>query len=589
MPIKGFEQLSQELPENERKGMLKDLKDIVGDISVDSDLEDSSSDKLDIDQEYFKNEIGNKQINKIYKEVPVFEKIRMFFLKILTKRSIENLVQEYVLKKLGREIDSLYPGLIDIKTNKLKEQFYNEIAILATSFEPFIDTINQISKKNAPNFYRFIASKEMEGFEEILKSNTNPENLFPSKSSSKDSENIKAGVARKFNELVDSIEPEEKSATYELVKALFFMDKLVNFPFESLKKLFIFENTGSRLCTFGSARKLLTQLDSIITSMGSEAIQFDKFFNYLYEFNLTDNKENIAPEKTESPEDISAGMARKGVKGISAINTFKKVVPLTKILKYIYKNVNYSSAKISGGEEWFSIYKKMLKDEVEEGIDKYLFDQKKKVALARLREYIPEILIADSDFITLEHRGKTYPLKKCNSLYYLYLLYEKYYSEIIEKFASKFIIDGLFYKDTNKKELAEAFNLINRFPQEYKSFLYRINHIGEDKGEQSTTTQGESAALLKRKNSDYLIKSFSSEGLKIYKTYFAAFTSVRNVFGGILSGTHSVEYDTISNLSVLCEVKSSTSVQILDKFYRQFHDILNTISEYHDITQQQNN
>ena len=94
--------------------------------------------------------------------------------------------------------------------------------------------------------------------------------------------------------------------------------------------------------------------------------------------------------------------------------------------------------------------------------------------------------------------------------------------------------------------------------------------------------------MLKRKNTDYLVKNFSAEGLKLYKTYFAAFISIRNVLGGIISGTHAVEYDTISNLAMICEEKSSMSVQILDKFYRQYHDILNIISEYHDVIQQQN-
>ena len=379
MAVKGFEQLAQELPSDERKDMLNDLKDVIGDISTISNAEeDGGSEKINTAQEYLDIELGNKYIEKIYKEVSVFEKIWMFFLKMVTKKSTESLVQEYVLKKLGRDVESSYPGLVDFKNNKLKEQFYNEIVILATSFEPFIEPINNISKKNISNFYRYIASKEMAGFEEILKKNTNPENLFTTKNISKESENIKIVVTRKFNELVDSIETNERGTVYELVKAFFFIDKLSNFPFESLKKMFLFENTGARFCPFSSAKKLLTQLDSIITSMASEAIQFDRFFNHLYEYILIENSENMAPEKTESPDDFSVGMVKKGVKSILSINMFRKVVPLTKILRYIYKNINYSPAKILGGEEWFSIYKKMLKDEVDEEIDNFYLTIKRK-------------------------------------------------------------------------------------------------------------------------------------------------------------------------------------------------------------------
>jgi len=584
MPLKGFEQLAQELPDDERKGMLKDLKDI--DLPANSDTLDSILDKKNTVQESYDNEVSSKYIEKIYNEVPVFEKIVMFFLKMFTKKSTETLVQEYVLKKLGREIEFGYPGIADVRSNKLKEPFYNEIVMLATTFEQFSETVNYANnKKNIANFYRYIASKEMAGFEEILKKNTNPENLFNAKGNlAKESESIKAGVARKFNEFIDSIEPDEKKVVYDMAKALFFIDKLVNFPFESLKKMFIFEHTGSRLCHFNNAKKLLLQLDSIVTSMTSEAIQFDKFFNYLYEYFLLNNKEFIASEKIDSASDFYVGMVKKGIKSVSAVNAFRKAVPLAKILKYIHKNISYAPAKISGGEEWFSIYKKMLKDESDEEIDVFLFNQKKKGTLSRLKEHITEISTTDSDFFTIEYRGKHLPLKKINSLHYLTVLHEKYYKEIIEPFASKFIIDGLFYKDTNKKELIEAFNLINRFSVEYNNFLNKLNNIDEDPNEQTVPNQ--EAASIKRKNSDSLIKTFTTEGLKLYKTYFNAFIAVKNVLGGILSGTHNVEYDTISNLPAICEEKSNMSIQNLDKFYRQYHDILTIISEYHDLMQQ---
>ncbi len=591
MAVKGFEQLAQELPDEERKELLNELKDIAEDISSRSDInEDNIFDKNDIKIESSDNVINDsKYIDKIYKEVSVFEKIRMFFLKMFTKKSIGSLVQEYMLKKLGKEIESGFPGLADIKNNKLKEQLFNEIVILEGSLPLLSDPINYIGKNNVANFYRYVASREMSGFEELLKKKTNPEDMFITGSNTKESENIKASITRKFNELIDSIEPEEKSVVYESAKAFFFINKLVNFSFEALKKLFVFEPTGSRACSFNSAKRLLNQLDSIIASMSSEVIQFDRFFNYLYDYFLLNNEEYIAVEKaeTETNEDFSARIKRKALNSITAINSFRKAVPLTKILKYIYKNINYSPAKISGGEEWFSLYKKLAKEEIDEKTDKFLFNQKKRGFLSRLKEYIPDISLVDSDYITLEHKGRLHPLKKCNALYYLHIFYERFYIEKIEKVASKFMIDGNFYKEANKKELTEAFNLINTFPKAYNDFIYKITHIDDQSAELSIPNQGDSAAALRRKKTDYLVKMFSSEGYKIYKTYLAAFISVRNVLGGIVSGTHTVEYDTLSNLSVICEEKSSMSLQNIDKLYRQFHDIINIITEYDDITQQQ--
>ncbi|MCL2293507.1 MAG: DUF5312 domain-containing protein [Spirochaetes bacterium] len=588
MPIKGFEQLAQDLPEDERKGMHKKLKDLTGGGGLLDSGAGSSSDKNNIALGYSADEITNlRYIDKIYKEVPIFEKIRMFFLKVFAKKSIETLVQEYALKKIGNEIESGYPGLADIKSNKLKEQFCNEINILTASFEHFVEAINHVNKNNVAKFYRYLASREMTGFEEILKKSTTPENIIASDNSI-ENENIRGAVTRKFNEIVDSIEPEEKSVVYELAKAFFFVDKLVNFPYDAFKKMFVFDPPNSKSCSFTNARKLLAQLDAITASLSSEAIQFDRFFNYLHDYVLLDtsSEDNEFPEKPETTSDSSAKMVKKGVNAISVAGAFRKAVPLTKILRFITKNVNYSPAKISGGEEWLSVYKKILKDEADARVEKYLFNQKKKGVLSRLKDHISEIPGADGDFFILEHKGRHHPLKKCNSLFYLKVFHEKYYIAKMEIVVSKIMIDGVFYKDANKKELIEAFDLINKFSAVYNDFLHKITSFDADPSEQIMPAQEDPIALLRRRKTDYLVKTFTSEGLEIYKTYYAAFISVKNILGGVLSGTHTGEYDTISNLPVLCEEKSIISVPIIEKIYRQSFDLLKIISEYNELIQQ---
>ena len=75
----------------------------------------------------------------------------------------------------------------------------------------------------------------------------------------------------------------------------------------------------------------------------------------------------------------------------------------------------------------------------------------------------------------------------------------------------------------------------------------------------------------------------SVEGYKLYRLFLDAFLSVKNILGGISNGNAAGKYDTLSNLSIICEEKTFMSVQSIDKLYRQLSDILNIYREYDDL------
>jgi hypothetical protein len=80
-----------------------------------------------------------------------------------------------------------------------------------------------------------------------------------------------------------------------------------------------------------------------------------------------------------------------------------------------------------------------------------------------------------------------------------------------------------------------------------------------------------------------MVRVLSKEGYKLYLSYYDAFISIKNILGGIAAGNASGKYDTLSNLSIVCEEKTSMSVNVIDKLYRQMSEILNIFKEYDEL------
>ena len=586
--IKGFEQLSKELPDEERKDLLKDITDDLKIYPEENTGENDDSSiplktERDADADAEGSLSDHRYAEKVYKKIPVFERLLLFFLRVFTGKTLQEVLEIHLLRKLGKEIDSKYPALVDPKSGKLKEGFYNEISILNASLDIFREPVNFINKNRISEFYRFAARKEMAGFEEDLLNKTDPEKLYEL-GENKDIASLKTEILKQFEQTLESIEPEEKREMYEISKSFFYLSQAVNFPFDHLKKMFLIEPNGNRFCIFGNARKQLGQLDSLLASMTVEMLQFDKLCDHLFDFYIANNEVREKAGTTELPDDnYSARVRNKALSALNQVFSFRKTVPLTKILKVMYKNLDYKPEKYSGGEEWFNIYRKMLRDEIEEKGESYIYRLKKKNVLKRLKSHVPEIPAEEKYFFSVKHNDNVYPLTKCSLLYFLNLFYLKFYLPKIEKVVSTIMLDGNFYKETNRKELNESFNLINEFSEKYKSFEERTRFREEAAKERQEFPGEEPPVMGRRKNIDNYAKTMNKEGYKLYRTFFEAFVSVKNILGGITSGTASGKYDTLSNLSVVCEEKTSMSVASIDRLYRQLSDILNIFNDYDEL------
>ena len=106
----------------------------------------------------------------------------------------------------------------------------------------------------------------------------------------------------------------------------------------------------------------------ILFSIIDSSVSFGSVIRYMVEYYY----ENGDVSHTVSRDEYITKMISKLSADFEGINGFIKITPLKSFIRYLYKDLHYEAVPLSGGEEWFSVYKNHLKEK----IDKKTFSKK---------------------------------------------------------------------------------------------------------------------------------------------------------------------------------------------------------------------
>ena len=564
-----FEQLAEDLPDDERIEMLNEIKE---------DLKKHQKTEKKDEEITQEKEEENVFLEKQYSSAGILEKIQLFILKLLTGKSIYILIKEKNIKNIGKEIEHEYPGLIDTKESKIKEQFYNELNILKSSALDLYEIFTLINQKGTARFYQFIAAAEMSDIEDTLKKNTDPDFIFR-RGEITEREKIKNEINRQYHDIVESIDTAEKDKVYTLIRGFYLIQHIVEYRFDLLMKNFGYEPNGNKFCSFGNCRKHLKELYDLIHSIHKTEVSYSKIIKYMVEYY---NINNEAPALSR-PDENNAKMIKKITNDFENIKVFEKNVPLKKVLKYLYKDLNYKASMISGGEEWFTVYKNYLKEQVDRRYDSFLIELKKNDIVKKMRYYIDDLPDENRLNFSFEIRDKVYNFPYAVMFFYLKCFYNTFFIKKVDRIVSRLLLDGIFYKDTNRKELYEAYNNAGRIEEEFAVFLDKINPENEEIKKTMKYNFEETSIKLLRKRTERFIEEINKYLYETYNSYYDSFSTICDVMYGIVNGEVGGKYDTLSNSSELCVERTYMSMTSIQMISANFKEILKMFRDFQEL------
>ena len=564
-----FEQLADNLDDIERKAMLDEIRD---DLKKHQQVDNKEAEKEEKKEKEF------KLLEKEYNNSSLLDKIQLFIMKIITGKSIYLLMKEKMLKSMGKNVEHNFPGFVDIRESRIKEPFCNEINMLKTSMTDITEIYKVIDDAGKAEFYQFIAASEMAEFEKTLEKNTDPNFIMKSGIISEKSQ-IRNEIIRQFHEIIESVDSQEKEKVYEIIRGFFLLRQVVFYNFESFQKKTEYEPNGNKFSSFGNCRKFIREMYEIIYNIHKSSAPFGKLLKYMAEFYY--EKGEISGKV--SKDDFVSKMLSKLKHDFAAIESFSKNVPLITLIKYLYKDLHYEAGEISGGEEWFSVYKNYLKEKIDKKYDLFLSDKKRNDIVIKMRHYIETIPEEKDLNFQIDLRERIYKLEYANLLFFLKELKNTFYLKKIDRIVSRILLDGVFYKDANKKELYEAYNFINNLDNDFRDFLNNIDPESEGVKNIRKYSFEETSKKLQQKKTERFISEIKKGLIEKYTEYYNAFTSVANVLYGIINGNVGGTYDTLSNAADVCEEKTFMSLVSINTVNNNLKEILKMFKDLSDL------
>jgi len=537
-----FDRLVEELTPEERKNLLERIQQLhpVSQEPVVSNMQEEE--EVDFEREF--------------QALGLLEKILLWFRAFFTRRLREEVLEEYLVKKLGRELQRKAPGLLDVKGKLFLPAFAEKVEKLKPHLSVLSSLISPLSGSRRTQFISFLAAFEMETTVERLKTDLDPYYLIaihwyhldppfssdslrsleiPAPEQLSDAE-LRRMLDNRLEDVLSGISQEEKNRMYLDVRFLDRLSGLVYFPLDRILSAFRtvpelpyapcpFKRLAEPMATF---TETVYSLREPIPPVLLEALVLFKMGDFHRELEGAEEKRRISQSLVQAEE------------AFQAIRSFMQQVPLLTLMKVLTGKINYRCLERGGGEDWFNQFKQYWKVKVDDIFRSFLDIRRKDELGKEMSTLLPVPLPIPP--------GKN--VWDC-SIFLLGLVFLRTFFQTV--FLSKFnrplrilLLEGVFYKEENRKEYTEAFGNLLKLEEEVRKT------VPSDTGEDLPTDQ-----------------KVESQILKWTEQFRDSLQSLVRVLDGILFGEAGGRYDTLSNLGSIGGRGNSQLLQSLNEVLKE--------------------
>ncbi|MFP3043394.1 DUF5312 domain-containing protein [Treponema primitia] len=534
-----FNRLVMALPMDDRKNLLEKLNAQSGDsdqfLYNDSGSPDSGAEIMDIKQRF--------------DVLPWYTRLFFWFIGLFGGKTPLQIFQGRQVAQVGRLIEEQSPGIYDYEHDLLLPAFYKAVTDLKDSARFFYDALDMSVNRDKGAFYVFLASLEMEDIHRLLLEGTDPVKVAEKHAGASDQVLRQMGILA-MDEGIAAIGDDRRVVMYYNARTLNCLKELSSFLFDRL--LVSFANHRGRqgkVCSAHLVNNYLRNLNNILYSLKETPPM--TLLESLFIFILQDKSET--PEfNMETEMTILLGQAQKA---LAVIRNFNKTVPLNRILRCAEKDMSILPQTISGGEDWFSMYKEYWKHTVDEQFNDYNRNHRRRELLKDFQDFFKgaelQVLAGvESDFPNpLEYNSIGMPLRGAFCLSFLRTFHSVLFVPELNLVLRPILIDGEFFKKENLTEFNDAYNDLFKIDEILKHFEGDISIKG-DLGKRYIAAKMDMSSLsVKRHKVQLLEDEASDEAKKIIDRIGDALELMVKVLEGILTKAPDGKFDTLTNLA----------------------------------------
>ncbi|MDR2900083.1 MAG: DUF5312 domain-containing protein [Treponema sp.] len=493
-------------------------------------------------------------LSVVYDQMPWYTRLWYFLLSLLKSSSPEKVYEDQLVTNIGEAINKQTADIFDYRETMLSPNFYQLLLELKDASRFFYNALDMSVNRDKGAFFAFLASLEMSDIHQRLVSETDPYALiqkFPQALNSELSEK----ASKNIDEILSSISETERSVMYYNARSLHCLKELSSFLFDRLLMAFNFEpSIEGHVCSSKLVKDQLINLNNILFSFaGTPSISL---LESLFVFVLQEEMGN-----TEF--DVEAETKHLLIQAESALTTirqFNSAVPLTKIIRCTTREINWGPRTISGGEDWFVVYRDYWKKYADEQFASFTKNRRRESLTQSFKTFLNGVSLSEGPNVFSESNPEGIPVNGTIGLSFLSAFYTEVFLPVINKILRIILLDGEFFKRENRTIFTETYNDLMKIDDVIKRFKEKISVDG-DYGKRFYLAKGEMSSLpIKRKKIQLVTQDANEEIQKIIGDTQKSFKTMIDVLQGIIKREPGSRYDSLSNLSSLPHLKDRSFI-----------------------------
>lgn len=410
-----------------------------------------------------------------------WERFRLFLSTFFFREDPDRSLEMMLLRKTKLEVMHKAPGYVDFSSRKFLSRFGKQLEELYIALEVFRRPLSDALGEHRQEFYALLGAEECPQLHSELARNADP-NAILELHPNTDNAGLRAVIERGCDDILREIGNNSRQTIRLLTRTLVHLERLVSFNFEKCLAFYSKDAT----CSFDLLSKPLQKLDDILYSFTmrppTRLLQFLFIFSY--------HAQHLPPAEMDVRLVEDLRHASDAMNLVAEFNRF----PLTKTLKVILEDYFYNPNALTGGEDWFNLYKKFWRTRIELAYRSFISRRK----LQELEDKVCEVFnLTDPPKVSVytePYWPEGYPPVYEKTFAIVYMFYMQFYRPILEKVLRPILESGTFYRRENRTELIDVNSSLLNTSDAIEKFVVSLDRDGEI-GEQFAMHESDSKQL----------------------------------------------------------------------------------------------
>jgi len=486
-----------------------------------------------------------------YAALPWYYRLWYLILSFFKAKPPAIIFGDHQVAALGQKINERTPELYDYQQRMLLADFYRHIEKLKGAARFFYSALDISVNKDKGAFFAFLGSLEMADVHKRLEAETEPGALAEKYPDMPEPE-LRQQAFKAMDDAFSLITEDQRGTMHYAARSLACLKALSSFLFDRLIMAFQTKNAQKgATCSVNVVRDLLVTLNNILLS--AKAVPPMTLLESLFIFIL---QERSSEPGFDINKEIRLLLA-KAEDSLATIREFNRKVPLAWIIRCAARNMSFAPQEISGGEDWFIVYRDCWRRRIEASFADYFKDRRRKGLLETFRYFLKGHGLKALGNTQSESNPEGLPVKGSFALSFLLTFYSAVFIPGINKILRPILIDGEFSRKENRVEFTESYNSLIKLEDDIKKFDYDISPTGEYGKRYAQARQDMSALPVKRRKLQIVLEDAQKDADKMLEQTRKASRNMASLLGGFLGRESKGKYDTLANLSSIAGKDSS--------------------------------